>query len=77
LRHFSILLGPILSLGIFFALCGEGGAKEIIRVLILRDVPFCQVTGQELVLRDLPTGQTFFNNKRISSLTIEREGVRA
>ena len=74
LRHFSILLGPILSLGIFFALCGEGGAKEIIRVLILRDVPFCQVTGQELVLRDLPTGQTFFNNKRISSLTIEREG---
>lgn len=73
-RHFSILLGPILSLGIFFALCGEVGAKEIIRVLILRDVPFCQVTGQELVLRDLATGQTFFHNKKISSLTIEREG---
>ncbi len=55
----------------------DANAKEIIRVLILRDVRNFVVTGQDLVLQDLSTGQRLFKNKRVSSLTVEREaGLR-
>jgi len=70
---FALFLAIILSGGIFFAFGIKAEARENLRVLILRDVPQCRVSGQDLVLRDLKTGQAFFTNKRISSLSIERE----
>ncbi len=69
----SFFWGAILWGGIFFASSNVVEAKEIIRVLILRDVSHCELSGQDLALQDLKTGQTFFKNQRFSSLTIERE----
>jgi stage II sporulation protein D len=68
----SFFWGAILFGGICFASSNVAEAKEIIRVLILRDVSQCKLSGQELALQDLKTGQTFFKNQRLSSLTIER-----
>ena len=72
-RFFYIFLGAFISWEIFWASAVEARTKEIIRVLILRDVSHFNVTGQELALRDLPTGQSFFKNKKVSSLTVERD----
>lgn len=72
-RFFYIFLGAFISWEIFWASAVEARTKEIIRVLILRDVSHFKVSGQELALRDLPTGQSFFKNKKVSSLTVERD----
>ncbi|MFH1758179.1 MAG: SpoIID/LytB domain-containing protein [Pseudomonadota bacterium] len=72
-RFFYIFLGAFISWEIFWASAIEARTKEIIRVLILRDVSHFKVSGQELALRDLPTGQSFFKNKKVSSLTVERD----
>ena len=64
-------------MGIFFVWGGPAEAKEFIRVLIVRDVPQCKVSGQQLSLRDLTTGRELFEKTRYSSLTIQRErGLR-
>jgi stage II sporulation protein D len=70
---FFFSLGTILSGGIFFASGGGAEAKEIIRVLILRDVAQFEVSGQDLALQDLKTGRAFFKNAKFSSLTVERK----
>ncbi|MDH4268368.1 MAG: SpoIID/LytB domain-containing protein [Deltaproteobacteria bacterium] len=72
-RFFYFLLGAFISWEIFWAPAVEAQTKEIIRVLILRDVSYFIVTGQALALQDLPTGQTLFKNKKVSSLTVERD----
>ena len=69
----SFFLGTILSLGIFFIGGGLAEAKELIRVLIVRDVSQCRISGQELALRDLTTGRALFKKTKLSSLTIQRE----
>lgn len=69
----SFFLGTILSLGIFFIGGGLAEAKELVRVLIVRDVSQCRIAGQELALRDLTTGRALFKKTKISSLTIQRE----
>jgi stage II sporulation protein D len=73
---YSFYLGIILSLGIFFVHGGFAEGKELIRVLIVRDVPQCKISGHQLVLRDLKTGRTFFKKTEVSSLRIKREGGR-
>jgi stage II sporulation protein D len=70
---YSLFLGTILSLGIFFVCGGLAEAKELIRVLIVRDASQCQVSGQELALRDLKTGRAFFKKTKFSSLLFKRE----
>lgn len=70
---YSFYLGIILSLGIFFVCGGFAEAKELIRVLIVRDASQCKISGQQLVLRDLKTGRTFFEKTEFSSLRIKRE----
>jgi len=72
-RFFYYLLGLLVSGEIGGASAVEARAQEIIRVLILRDVSHFIVTGQELALQDLPTGQSLFKNKKVSSLTVERD----
>jgi stage II sporulation protein D len=72
----SFFLRTILSLGIFFICGGLAEAKELIRVLIVRDVSQCKISGQELALRDLTTGRALFKKTKISSLTIQREKGR-
>jgi len=72
-RIFYYLLGLLVSGEIGGASAVEARAQEIIRVLILRDVSHFIVTGQELALQDLPTGQSLFKNKKVSSLTVERD----
>ncbi len=70
---YSIFLGTILSVGIFFVCGGLAEARELIRVLIVRDASQFQVSGQELALRDLKTGRTFFKKTKLSSLRVKRE----
>ena len=72
----SFFLGTILSLGIFFICGGLAEAKDLIRILIIRDVSQCKISGQELALRDLTTGRALFKKTKISSLTIQREKGR-
>ena len=60
-------------MGIFFIGFGEAEAKGLIRVLIVRDVSQCRISGQDLALRDLTTGRALFKKTKISSLTIQRE----
>ena len=73
---YSLFLGTILSLGIFFICGGLAEAKGLIRVLIVRDVSQCRISGQELALRDLRTGRALFKKTKLSSLTIQREKGR-
>jgi len=73
-RFFYFFLGAFISWEIFCAPAVEAKTKEIIRVLILRDVSHFKVSGQELALGDLLTGQSFFKNIKKSSLTVERDG---
>lgn len=67
-------MGFILCFGIFF-ISSSAEAKEIIRVLILKDVSQVKVSGQQLALRDMKTGQTVLKKAGFSSLTIEREAA--
>ena len=60
-------------MGIFFICGGLAEAKELIRVLIVRDVSQCKISGQQLALRDLTTGRALFKKTKLSSLTIQRE----
>jgi stage II sporulation protein D len=72
-RAFFFFLGTTFLGGIFFASGAGADAKEIIRVLILRDVAQFEVSGQDLALQDLKTGRAFFKNTKFSSLTVERK----
>ena len=73
-RLLYLLLAVLLTREILAPSSIDARANEIIRVLILRDVSHFIVSGQELALQDLPTGQTLFKDKKVSSLTLERDG---
>jgi stage II sporulation protein D len=62
----------LLCVGILIFSSADGDAQEPIRVLILRDVPYFSIAGEEMVLKDLTTGHLLFHNRKGSSLTIER-----
>ena len=68
-------MGTILCFGIFFVFSAPAETKELIRVLIVRDVAQFEVSGEDLALQDLKTGRAFFKNTKFSSLTIERKGA--
>ena len=69
-------MGVLVSWEIFGFSAADAKTGEIIRVLILRDVRNFVITGQDLILQDLSTGQKLFN-KKVSSLKVEREaGLR-
>ena len=72
-RFFYFFLGAFIGWEILRASAVEAGTKEIIRVLILRDVSHFKVSGRDLALQDLQTGQSFFKNRKVSSLTVERD----
>jgi len=72
-QSFYLLLGVFLSWEIFFVSGVEARTKENIRVLVLQEVNQLKVTGQEIALKDLQTGRTFFKNIKVSSVIIERE----
>ena len=63
-------LGIVLS-WVFPMSSAEG--RDLIRVLILRDVSAVKVTAEGLSLFDLKTGQSLFKNRKFTSLTFERE----
>jgi stage II sporulation protein D len=64
------LLGIVLSWVIPPPLA-EG--RDSIRVLILREVSTVKVAAEGFYLSDLKTGQSFFKNRKITSLIFERE----
>jgi len=72
-RLVFFFLATILNGGILFASSSGAEAREIIRVLILRDVAQFEVSGQDLAFQDLKTGRAFFKNTKYSSLTVERK----
>ncbi len=63
-------------MGIFFISPLAAQAGQSIRVLILRDVPRCSISGRELILRNVKTGQVIFKKRKPTSLTFERKGNR-
>jgi len=48
-------------------------ARDLIRVLILRDISSVKVASEGLSLYDLKSGQPFFKNRKYTSLTFERD----
>lgn len=48
-------------------------ARDLIRVLILRDISSVKVVSEGLNLYDLKSGQSFFKNRKYTSLLFERE----
>jgi stage II sporulation protein D len=66
--YFCFLFG----VGILIFSFPDAGAQEPLRVLILRDAPQISIAGEELMLKDLNTGQLLFHNRKWSSVTIER-----
>ncbi len=74
---FYLFWGVHVSWEILGLSAAEAKTGETIRVLILRDVSHFVITGQDMVLQDPSTGQRLFKNRRILSLTVEREaGLR-
>jgi stage II sporulation protein D len=73
IRFFCFILGAFIGGEILGVTAAEAKDQEIIRVLILRDVSHFRVSGQELALQDLQTGQTFFKNSKVTSLMVERD----
>ena len=77
IRFLYLFWGVLVSWEILGVSAAEAKTREIIRVLILRDVSHFVITGQDMVLQDLSTGQRLFKNKKVFSLTVEREaGLR-
>ena len=72
-RFIFLFLGPILGGGVLIFSIPLAEARESIRVLVLRDVSAVKLSGEGLTLHNLKTGQTFFKNRKSSSLTVERE----
>jgi stage II sporulation protein D len=72
LRVFSVFFGLFLIVGLAISSTVEGKAQETLRVLILRDVSQFAIAGEEMALRDLTTGRLLFQNRKSSSLIIER-----
>ena len=62
----------LLSVGVLISSAVDGEAQETIRALILRDVSQFTIAGEEMMLKDLTTGHLFFNNRKWTSITIER-----
>jgi len=48
-------------------------ARDLIRVLILRDISSVKVTSEGMNLYDLKSGQPFFKNRKYTSLIFERD----
>ena len=48
-------------------------ARDLIRVLILRDISSVKVTSEGMNLYDLRSGQPFFKNRKYTSLIFERD----
>jgi len=71
-RFFYLFWGVLVSCEILGLSAAEAKSREIIRVLILRDVSHFVIAGQDMVLQDLSTGQRLFKNKKVFSLTVER-----
>ncbi len=72
-RFIFLFLGPILGGGVLIFSIPLAEAGESIRVLVLKDVSAVKLSGEGLTLHNLKTGQTFFKNRKSSSLTVERE----
>ncbi len=72
MRIFSVFFGIFLTVGFACSSAVEAGARETIRVLILRDILQFAVAGEEMAIRDLTSGRLLFQNRKSSSLTIER-----
>lgn len=69
-RFIFTLLGAIL-IGEISLLSAQ--AKDMIRVLLVRDLSQVRVSGEGIALFDLKSGQTIFKNKRTASLFLERD----
>jgi stage II sporulation protein D len=63
-------------LGIFFISPLTAEAGQSIRVLILRDVSRCTISGRELTVRNAKTGQIVLKKRNATSLNFERKGNR-
>lgn len=63
-------------MGIFFISPLTAEAGQSIRVLILRDVPRCTISGRDLVLRNNKTGKVIFKKRKAASLNFGRIGNR-
>ncbi len=74
LRFSYFLLAALAGWGMGGASPTNAKTDDIIRVLLLRDVSHFFVTGQELAMQDPVTGQRLFKSKKVSALTVERDG---
>jgi stage II sporulation protein D len=69
-RILCFFLGIVLSWVIPLS---SAEARDLIRVLILRDISSVKVASEGLNLYDLKSGQSFFKNRKYTSLVFERE----
>jgi stage II sporulation protein D len=68
-RILCLFLGIVLS---WLIPPPSAGARDLIRVLILRDISSVKVVSEGLSLYDLKSGQLFFKNRKYTSLLFER-----
>ena len=69
-RILCLFLGIVLS---WLIPSPSADARDLIRVLILRDISSVKVASEGLNLYDLKSGQPFFKNRKYTSLTFERD----
>jgi stage II sporulation protein D len=69
-RILCLFLGIVLSSATALP---SADARDLIRVLILRDISSVKVASEGLNLYDLKSGQLFFENRKYTSLIFERD----